>query len=300
MDPQKILNLFGHSILDPGFESILNELGIPERPSAVQDRHGVQVNNIYSSEKGISFEFTTKVAYKNFFGEPKSMFTDEKFELILKVISFYSRRRYPFPLPLELAYGDNYENICKKIGSRPVEKFKGIDYNYGYSFIKDDFRIQVSCDDNNRLSGLSIFLLEFSEHKRIELKKALKEQNKHLHPLDGDKLKNLRKKLPTSSWRNRMKEGDNQFTDQNIRATEEKLLLFMDQVATAAAEKKANKVHSAIKKFVVAVNKLNEAHESFIDTQEREELVEFLEEAIGLTGFQIPESVDMTEEWREW
>ena len=94
------------------------------------------------------------------------------------------------------------KTFVKKIGSRPVEKFKGIDYNYGYSFIKDDFRIQVSCDDNNRLSGLSIFLLEFSERKRIELKKALKEQNKHLHPLDGDKFKNLRKKLPTSSWRN--------------------------------------------------------------------------------------------------
>lgn len=300
MDPQNIMNLFGHSILNPEFESLLTGLGIPERPSAVRDRHGVQVNNIYSTEKGVSFEFTTKICFQNYFGEPKSFFTDDKYELILKVVCFYSSHRYPFPLPLELAYGDSYESICKKIGSRPVEKFKGTGYNHGYVFIKDDFRILVACDDNNELSFLRFFLLELAERRSIALKKTLKEQNKKLRSLDLEKLEKLKEQLPTRLWRKRMQEGDEQFTEQNIRETEEKLSLFLEQVDGAATEKKANKVHSALKKFVLSVNKLNETHESFIDTLEREELVGFLEQAIRLTGFEIPESVDMTEEWREW
>ena len=96
-----------------------------------------------------------------------------------------------------------------------------------------------------------------------------------------------------------MREGDKLFTERNIIDTDSVLNAFIDQLIAAAEQKKASAIYSATKKFVLGMNKLNN-HHPFIDTMEREELVEYIHKAIRLTGIKMDDGIDLTEEWRSW
>ncbi len=45
---------------------------------------------------------------------------------------------------------------------------------------------------------------------------------------------------------------------------------------------------------------MNEENGYFIETMEREELVDFIDKAAKLAELVIEEDQDITEEWREW
>ena len=56
----------------------------------------------------------------------------------------------------------------------------------------------------------------------------------------------------------------------------------------------------SVEEVVVAFNEMNENHDYFIETMEREELADFIHQAARLAGLDIHEEEDITEEWREW
>ena len=114
------------------------------------------------------------------------------------------------------------------------------------------------------------------------------------------KIKKLKDQSPILIWKKRMDEGDNNFTIDNIKETDKLLCFFMDNLIEALALKKANIIFSATKKLTQNLNKLNEKHQYFIETLEREEIVDYIHTAIKLTGFIIEKETDLTEEWREW
>lgn len=105
---------------------------------------------------------------------------------------------------------------------------------------------------------------------------------------------------PTLKWKQRMDDGDGAFNKKNISDTESALDAFIENLVAATEQQKANAVYAAVKKVVSNLNKLNEKHDSFIETTEREELVEYIHSAVRLTGFAIDKETDLTEEWREW
>jgi hypothetical protein len=53
-----------------------------------------------------------------------------------------------------------------------------------------------------------------------------------------------------------------------------------------------------VKEVVININELNDEHDYFIETTEREDLYEFIDTAARLAGLESEE--DITEEWREW
>lgn len=111
--------------------------------------------------------------------------------------------------------------------------------------------------------------------------------------------------MPTSAWLERKKEKDDEeevspFTVKNIGATESLLIYFLAALEIATANKKIAEIQASIKKTVIALNKLNLKNNYFIETLEREELVDFISSAVRLTGFKIGEEADITENWREW
>lgn len=93
-----------------------------------------------------------------------------------------------------------------------------------------------------------------------------------------------------------MADGDHLFTPKNIALTKKTLEQFIDQLADATKQKKASKIYSAIKKTVLAFNR----NSGFIETLEREDLVDFIHASVRLTGFVIDDNIDLTEQWREW
>ncbi|MBI3233156.1 MAG: hypothetical protein HYZ42_03815 [Bacteroidetes bacterium] len=107
-------------------------------------------------------------------------------------------------------------------------------------------------------------------------------------------------KLPTDEWKRRKKEGDDLFTDRGIAAVENLLKDYLLKLTELTTQKKASSIYSSIKKIVISLNTINDKYDGFIETMEREELCEFINNVARQTGLEIDKKVDLTEEWREW
>nr|WP_199172837.1 hypothetical protein [Planomicrobium sp. MB-3u-38] len=103
--------------------------------------------------------------------------------------------------------------------------------------------------------------------------------------------------LPTQEWRIRMNAGDDQFTEENLRATDNVLHDYMDGLSRLQAPTE-KKIIKKVKETVLRLNELNEKYDFFIETLEREELYDFIMEKAQQAGLETNE--DITEEWREW
>lgn len=103
--------------------------------------------------------------------------------------------------------------------------------------------------------------------------------------------------LPTQEWRIRMDDGDDQFTEGNIAATETVLQDYRVGLSNLI-EPSEKEIIKKVKETVLRLNVLNEKHDYFIETLEREELHDFLMEHAQQAGLETDE--DIIEEWREW
>ena len=72
---------------------------------------------------------------------------------------------------------------------------------------------------------------------------------------------------------------------------------FVGNVGSAAGN--AERIMAAVQDAVLCLNDLSEASESLIETDQREDLCEFIELAARAGGLNIDDD-DITEEWREW
>ncbi|MBM7650199.1 uncharacterized protein YsxB (DUF464 family) [Bacillus ectoiniformans] len=102
---------------------------------------------------------------------------------------------------------------------------------------------------------------------------------------------------PTLEWKERMDEEDDIFTEENIRAADQVLNHYMTRLK-ALTNPSQEEVMECVEEVVISLNELNEKYDYFIETEEREELCEFIDEAAQLAGVHSDE--DITEEWREW
>ncbi|MFT8322078.1 MAG: hypothetical protein ABF649_14350 [Bacillus sp. (in: firmicutes)] len=103
---------------------------------------------------------------------------------------------------------------------------------------------------------------------------------------------------PTVAWQERMEEGDDLFTEENVEAATEVLDAFIQDLQQAGENATDKSIIACVKKVVLRLNEINETFEYFIETMEREELCEFIIEAASIMGLEWEE--DITEEWREW
>ena len=102
---------------------------------------------------------------------------------------------------------------------------------------------------------------------------------------------------PTLQWKQRMEEGDDLFSEENIIETDKLLSSFLDELENMSQQNEETILQS-VERVVLGLNELNEVYNDFIETLEREELCEFISEAAKTAGLNSDE--DITEEWREW
>ncbi|WP_050180571.1 hypothetical protein [Domibacillus robiginosus] len=103
---------------------------------------------------------------------------------------------------------------------------------------------------------------------------------------------------PTLEWKQRIDEDDDLFTDENINATNEVLDFYISSLKELGDMPTEKAILERVKEVVIRLNELNDKYDYFIETMEREELAEFIEEGAKLAGLESEE--DITEEWREW
>lgn len=101
---------------------------------------------------------------------------------------------------------------------------------------------------------------------------------------------------PTLIWEDRMNEGDDVYTVEIIFAVDAALRRYV--TALLHADGTEATVLAAVRDVVLRLNEIDEEHDHFIETVEREELYDFIQAGAVLTGYETTE--DMTEEWREW
>lgn len=104
--------------------------------------------------------------------------------------------------------------------------------------------------------------------------------------------------LPTVFWRERLNDGDDTFTNENINASEKALNAYIHKINGLGGTPTQKKLLSLVKEVILKFNKFNEKYDFFIETMEREELVEYILAVAELAGLETVE--DITEQWREW
>ncbi|MDQ0721943.1 hypothetical protein QF049_003204 [Paenibacillus sp. W4I10] len=97
-----------------------------------------------------------------------------------------------------------------------------------------------------------------------------------------------------------VKHGDELFTEERLLMSDQALDTYLHQLIALQETKDSERMMKAVEEVVVRFNEMNEANGYFIETMEREELADFIDKAARLTGLDIEEDEDITEEWREW
>jgi hypothetical protein len=298
MNPQEIINLIGSSEYSPEIKKIFKQLGIPIK----QQEMPVSWRTYQSTKWDLSLVFRAKNNFLSDYGPYKLAFTDSYEEAFLEEINFGSYKastNYPFSLPYNLTFSDKPIAVTEKVSMKASESSPA-SYGSYMLFYTDGYKILTGFDNNNRLIWVSVRPLTLGFIKKRELTKSFRQQNKNIAALTSKQSVQLRRLLPAAAWRKRMKKGDNSFNEEKIGETEKILQIFIDNLISASEQRKASAIYSAIRKVVLKINTLNDKYYGFIETMEREELVEFINKAVQLTGFKIDKGADLTEEWREW
>lgn len=92
-------------------------------------------------------------------------------------------------------------------------------------------------------------------------------------------------------------EEDDLFTEENLAAVADVLEDYQKKLLRLR-EPSEKQILKQVEKTVLRLNTLNDQHDHFIETMEREELQEFITEKAQEAGLETEE--DVTEEWREW
>jgi len=297
LDAAKLLDLVGHSIYHPDIDKALREFNVKVTDKSKLSRY----DSLKSKTYGVTFTFWYKEFYEQQIRKPQSIFKPKDVdEVLLYELTFSQAKNINFILPYGLNFNDTSEVVSNKLGQKPFSKSKNYVGQFIWTFYNDLFEIMSAFDDDKQLCWLRIIGLNNYDKKKIEFKNNLKAQNRNINQNKIENLKLLKKEKPTKNWTKRMIEGDSMFNKNCINESEELLDSFIDDLIEATKSKNASKVFSKVKKVIVSFNKLNKKYNSFIETMEREELAEFIEQATQLTGFVIYEGVDITEDIREW
>jgi hypothetical protein len=297
LDGSMLLKLFGHSIYHPEIDKALKDFNIVVTDKVKLERYVT----LESMTSGVIFGFWFKEFYELQIRKAQSILRPkDEIEVLLYEMTFRPIKGVNLILPFGLTFGNSAQEVISKLGQKPFSKSKNLDNQNTWTFYTDRFEIMPVFDNDLRLIWLRVWDLSLSDKEKIEFKNNLKAQNKNVNQNKIDELLSLKKVKPTDNWLIRMNEGDSIFSISNISEAAELLDNFIDSLIESTKTKKASSVFSKVKNTVMSFNKLNNKHNGFIETLEREELVDFIEQGTKLTGLVIEPGVDITEDYRQW
>jgi hypothetical protein len=217
---------------------------------------------------------------------------------IVDSILIYEEFAGEFPFQFDPSTPFDDVNLGKKMG-----KSKSAEGIYSLRFMANNYTIAVSylnneadvlafrCMELEVISEADLLLYQFNE--------GLVDQKPHLVTnLTAKQLQQI--ESPLTAWFTRMKEGDSAITEAGLLDAQGIISELHNGLVTAAAKKSPSQILAALKKSVLAFNKLNKKHANMIETSEREELVPYFEALVAATGLQVPAGLDLTLQYRDW
>jgi len=298
MDLSSILNFFGFSVYAPEIEALLRQCNASCNMKADLKRY----DSINSESLGVSFWFWWKGFYQDQIGEPQgTVEPEDSTEVVLREVRFTPQGLAQAKLPFGLSFPASPQSVIEALGRKPFSKTKNVVGNAVWTYYEGEFELIVIFDcEGNSVECFRIISLVRKERQKIELLNSLKDQKPNILPERIPEIEALIEVAPTDSWQLRMKSGDTQISAEAIAASRQVFEDFVAAVCRATKTRNAKSIYGAIKNSTKAFNKLARQHKGFIETMEREEIIEFFNKVVGLTGFQTDPSFDLTEEYRSW
>ena len=103
---------------------------------------------------------------------------------------------------------------------------------------------------------------------------------------------------PTLKWKENIDDEDGMYSKVVVDETNEVLDRFIQQLRNIGQDNIEAEAKTSVKETILELNQLNKKYNGFIESVERDELCDFIEQAISILGISTEE--DITEEWREW
>jgi len=127
--------------------------------------------------------------------------------------------------------------------------------------------------------------------------------------MEKNSLLEIRKKLdilksqckPTDIWHTYINEDEEMsvfYTQEGIYAVANALDLFIQELINIDDYNNKKLISELIRKLIVDLNIINHKYEGMIETNEREELVDYIFSVLDTIEFDY--TGDITEQWREW
>lgn len=303
------LDVLGRSIHDKLVVDCLkvHKIALPKNEEDLDEFGGEAT--LGDDKSGIFIELMSREHYDREFDRPSKAKTkndDEwmvsSFDLLGAKSNTSRTRKYPHPLPFDLAFGASADDVIAKLGSKPFEKIAGGKNNYhqGWWFLVDGLKILVALSEDKRLKWMRIKPLDKETAAARRRKASLAKQNANIDPKNVGAVTAAARRRPTAAWKERMKEGDSSFTAPGIAAADKLIDRFIENITKATKTKSARGVYSATKSVVLGFNALNSHHGDLVETMEREELCAFIESLVKASGYRLAKNEDITAEWRGW
>ena len=293
MKTHHLLELFGHSIYHPELNDELIKFGINCKNKEELERY----DSLKSKSHGVTFTFWFKEFYSDMIGIPKSTYKPKSSEEVILFEMTFKGSSSVFPFGLKK--GNSTNEVIDKIGFKPSSKSKNLGKENLWNFYSKEFKVMPVFNKKMKLKWLRIWKLDKSDRIKIELKKNLKLQNKNIKPENHSKLEKFKAENPIPNWER--KNSKKSISDLSI-FVEANLCIeeFIVNLINATKNKNANKVQSSVKKVTKKFNKLSLRESHLINTPEREKLINFIMMAVKLTGFEVENEIDLTQDWRNW
>lgn len=127
--------------------------------------------------------------------------------------------------------------------------------------------------------------------------------------MEKNSLLEIKKKLdilksqckPTDIWQTYLNEDEEMsvfYTQDGIYAVANALDLFIQELINIDDYNNKKFISELIRKLIVDLNIINHKYEGMIETNEREELVDYIFSVLDTIEFDY--TGDITEQWREW
>jgi hypothetical protein len=298
MDLSGIIDLFGYSVYSPQIASLLKTCDAPFDGKRRIGRYG----SIDSQSLGVSLWFWWKGYYRGQIAEPMATVEpDDSGETVLYEVRLKPEGLAGATLPFGLAFPATPESVTDAMGRKPFSKTKNFLKEPVWTYYEDRFELLVIFNgDGLEVRCFKIVAMKRKEREKIELLDNLKEQKKNILPDRVPDIEALGDQFPTVAWESRRMSGDAQITPEAIEASRQIFEAFIAGVSKATKTRNAKSIYTAVTKATKAFNKVARQHAGFIETMEREEIVDFFTRTVRLTGFQLDPSFDLTEEYRSW
>jgi hypothetical protein len=301
------IDILGRSIADPLVAAYLAD---HERLDATDFHKYAEIGTFGAPNSGFNLRSDPLRVYLSQFEKVRSRNLPDDQEMIVAQLSFSGtdainaqQRVYSRALPFGLVFGDTAESVTKTLGATPSRKDLSTtlpDYSaerFVFSYVVDHLQVIAKFDGTHRL--MAVYILQQDKAALQAKRRRASTHKQKIAPGNVEKVEALRAKIPTQRWREAMADGDELFNDADIAKAEELLNAFIDTIKRATNEANAAGILTAVKDFVLGVNEIN-ARSGMIETLERDELGDLIDEIVRATGFSLADGEDITSEWREW